>query len=231
MATYQIPQFLDSGDRIFGTLNTRQFAYALFGFLISFGLYSVINSSVPGLGFYALVPVSPIAAVSAYLALGRFNGRDAEIYVLKGIVFFSKPRQMVYSRMPDTSDLDQKLIALTPANIIKEWSDRLNNQSNQPQVVPFKMQDAKTKAQKIQEIGKLIDLTSANTAQTIAEKELILDNLTTHQKFITSLRANSMKNIDRPIRIPNSPNIEPVLPSTLETDEISNLFKAHSIGG
>ena len=95
MPSYQIPQFLDSGDKIFMGMNVRQFAYALVGFFISVVIFNVF---FPAVGNYSFVLVAPVALLSAYIALGKYNGRDSVIYIFKGIIFWTKPRKMKYAR-------------------------------------------------------------------------------------------------------------------------------------
>jgi len=41
-------------------------------------IFNFIVSLAPNLGIFALIPVSPIAALTTYLAIGKYNGRDAD---------------------------------------------------------------------------------------------------------------------------------------------------------
>jgi PrgI family protein len=129
MASYQVPQFLDSGEKILLNMNIRQFAYGLVGFLICTGIYYGINGFI-NIGFYALIPVLPLAIVFAYLALGKYNGRDSEVYILKAIIYFTKPRILKFKRMPDTSDLDEKLKEWTYEKVLSRWNKDLDNQND-----------------------------------------------------------------------------------------------------
>jgi hypothetical protein len=174
MASYQIPQFLDSGDKILGPLNMRQFGYALAGFFICVLVFTVTQSTIPGIGNYALVPCIPIVGITAYLALGRYNGRDSEIYVLKYILYALKPRQMVYTRVPETTDLDEKLGQLTADNIQKEWNARVAKQKQieTNNYTDFNTQETTLRAKRIRELGYNLDTSLYNTLTAVQRREL-----------------------------------------------------------
>lgn len=129
MASYQVPQFLDSGDKIFLSMNVRQFAYALMGFFVSLGIYSLFNQITPALGPYNLFWASPTMLLALYLAIGKYNGRDTEVYVFKSIIYFTKPRTMQYQKQPDYSDIEDKLKEFTPAKIEARWSQAVQEAS------------------------------------------------------------------------------------------------------
>ena len=192
MASYQIPQFLDSGDKIIANLNMRQFGYALGGLLVSTLIFTTTQSLLPGIGNYAVIPVFPVAALAAYLALGKYNGRDSEVYVLKFILFNSKPKSMTYTRVPDVSDLNRKLTELKPDLIKKKWDDRVKEQNaiEENEFLSFEKLEDERKAQLIREIGQTIDLSKANTMakvynrQTEAErKERLIQELQEKQRL------------------------------------------------
>jgi len=178
MASYQIPQFLDSGDKILGPLNLRQFAYALSGFLFSALIFTSFQSIDPRIGVYALLPCLPVVVIFGYLALGKYNGRDAEVYVLKFILFMAKPRKMFYVRVPYTTDLDEKLAALSANQILKEWTLRVNKikELEGNQLKTFNNLDALGRAQKIRSLGIQLDMGFYNTITSIKQQEIKLEN-------------------------------------------------------
>jgi hypothetical protein len=176
MASYQIPQFLDSGDKILGPLNLRQFAYALAGFLISALIFTTISSVDPRIGIYALIPCLPVIILFGYLALGKYNGRDAEIYVLKFILFMSKPRQMAYIKVPYTTDLDTQLASLSSDKILKEWNSRVSKikELEGNQLKTFDNLDSLGRAQKIRDLGIQLDMGFYNTITSVKQQEIKL---------------------------------------------------------
>jgi PrgI family protein len=122
MASFIVPQFLDSGDKIFFTMNIRQLSYFLGAFGISAFIYSAFNGLFPGVGVYAIIPCLPIIGIGAYLSLGHFNGRESEVYVFKIILFFLKPRLMKFKRQPDYYDIIQKYAQFSYSNLNKKYS-------------------------------------------------------------------------------------------------------------
>ena len=178
MASYQIPQFLDSGDKILGPLNMRQFGYALGGFFVAVFIFTVFNAIIPGLGNYAIIPCIPIVGVALYIALGRYNGRDSEIYVYKFIIYNIKPKIMVYTRVPDNTDLDAKLSQLTFAVINKRWSENNTQQKKNDtnKFYDFNNQQSNEKAKKIRELGYNLDSSLYNTLNKVQGEELLIRN-------------------------------------------------------
>ena len=171
MSAYQIPQFLDSGDKIFMGMNIRQFGFFMVGVIgvaVSFGpLYAAI-------GFFAVLPTLPIGLFFLYLSLGKYNGRDSEIYILKAIIFYTKPRMMMYSRQPLMDDIYAKMALLTVENKEKEMLARVaqnTSDSNDP-LANFGIQDSATKAKIIQGFGRKIDTQGVNIAQQVAQQRV-----------------------------------------------------------
>jgi PrgI family protein len=166
MTAYQIPQFLDSGDKIFLDMNIRQFAYALVGFLICVIIFNIFFTL---LGNFTWGLIVPPAAFTLYLAKGKYNGRDSEVYILKSILYVTKPRKMFYARVPILNDLyarladlnfDKKLASLT-ANVAQDKTDDLN----------FELQDNMSKLQTITNLGKSIDESKFNSAKAVIQAE------------------------------------------------------------
>ena len=165
MASYHIPQFLDSGDKILGPLNIRQFGYALAGGTVAFLIFTVVQSILPGIGTYAIIPAIPAMGLFGYLSLGKYNGRDSEIYVLKIVIYLLKPRMMVYARVVDNYDLDEHLAKLTVDNITKEWQNRITQYSDVAN--DFEGNTAKAKAARIRQLGLNIDMGQRNALQSV----------------------------------------------------------------
>lgn len=156
MPVYQVPQFLDSGDKILGPLNVRQFAYALAGFLLAFFTFTIVNAIIPGLGLFAFIPAIPIAGLAAYLALGTYNGRPSEVYVLKFILYTKKPRNLIFIRKPNLEDLEARLRVLSTEGITNEWNRRLA-EKQQTGGNSFESQSKTDKIKRIKDLGLNLD--------------------------------------------------------------------------
>lgn len=174
MASYQIPQFLDSGEKIFLMMNVRQFAYALAGFFGSLLIYIVIQNTVPGISWYAIIPAIPLILLSIYLSMGKFNGRDSEIYVLKIILYFTKPREMKYQRQADYTVVNQKMSELTPDKVLARWNRESNQQTQNStdQVLIFQGGSNASRTAQIRKLGKNVDDSNQNVADLIRRKEI-----------------------------------------------------------
>lgn len=193
MASYQIPQFLDSGDKILGPLNLRQFGYALGGGFLGFIIYTIVQNIVPQAGFFALLPAAPIFGLAAYLALGKYNGRDSEIYVLQMVIYNLQPRLMKYRRLADVTDLNSKLAKLTVVNLEKEWQKRIQEQSNarNNKIKQFRDRNSEQKAEQIRDISFSVDTSLRNTLANVKRKEIQIEQ---HQHAMNVMQNIKQKN-------------------------------------
>ncbi len=66
---YQVPQFIEVEDRIFGPLTLKQFIYLAGGVGLSFTLWRFLPL------FFAFIFIAPIAALSMGLAFYKVNNR------------------------------------------------------------------------------------------------------------------------------------------------------------
>lgn len=94
---YQLPQFIDSEDKIVGPLSLKQFLYLsgaagvsmTFFFLVDFWVWAILSIFIFGLG--------------AAFALVKINGRSFSRVFLSAIAFYWKPQ--VYVWQPETPNL------------------------------------------------------------------------------------------------------------------------------
>lgn len=192
MSSYQVPQFLDSGDKILGPLNLRQFGYALGGFMISMITFSLTNTLFPGLGALAWAPAVPVALLATYLALGKFNGRDSDIYVYKFVLFVLKSRFMTYQRHPYVDDLYDILNDWTQSKILARWQSALTQKSliSQNEFLTFSEGDKISKAAKIRRLGQSIDSGVVN-AMTEVERRMLA--IKAKEAMLNQLKNSSSK--------------------------------------
>jgi len=66
---YQVPQFIDVEDRIFGPLTIKQFVYLAGGAGLSFALWRLLPL------FIALIVIVPVVTLSVGLAFYKVNNR------------------------------------------------------------------------------------------------------------------------------------------------------------
>lgn len=92
---FQVPQFIEVEDKIFGPLTLKQFIYLAGGAGLSFVVYVFLNSIL-----LSAIPIIAIMAVSATLAFYRVNNRpfinvmeSAFKYYLGGKLFIWKKEE------------------------------------------------------------------------------------------------------------------------------------------
>lgn len=92
---YQVPQFIEVEDKIFGPFTLKQFIYLAGGA----GLSAIILLYVRPL-FLAFFIVAPIAAVSASLAFYKVNNKPLIDIVEAGFNYYLKDRLYLWRKEP-----------------------------------------------------------------------------------------------------------------------------------
>ena len=177
MASFQIPQFLDAGDKIIGPLGFRQFGWALGGFLVAVFIYQIVILISPQAGWVGFIPASPPIILVAYMALGKFNGRDADIYVGKYIIFSVKQKRLTYVRSPFVQDLNSTLADLTPEKIKKRWEKQVTAQkvASTDKLHEFTKKGSAEKAELIRDIGGNVDYGNITALNQVKRGELAIE--------------------------------------------------------
>lgn len=79
---YQVPQFIEVEDKIFGPLTLRQFIYIAGGV----GLCAILFLYVPL--FFAIILAIPVAALALALAFYKVNGKEFALVLEAGVTYF-----------------------------------------------------------------------------------------------------------------------------------------------
>jgi hypothetical protein len=226
MATYQIPQFLDSGDKILGPMSVRQFGYALGSFFLCVIIYNVVFAFFgKAAGIYTFIPVIPFGLLGAYLSLGKYNGRDSDIYMYKFILYILKPRFMSYRRMPFLNDLDEKLGAWSASSIQARWSKELADKlSSKEAKISFRAEDEEHKAEDIRNLGENLDTVLASTMTEIEKEDLLEQEYKKTLQKITPIRKNQRRPaFAPPVANPNNQSLSSLKSQTRKQQE-TNFF-------
>jgi hypothetical protein len=192
--------------------------------LVSVAIFTIFQSLFPTSGYLALLPTLPIITLFGYLAFGKFNGRDSEVYIFKVLLYASKPRTMIYTRVPDMTDLDERMALNTADNIQKKWNERSSVQKINAgnTFASFEQEDARTKAEKIRQLGLNLDIGQRNAQQTIIRSE-VEKEIT--EKTIQSLLGAKKSNYKPNILLNNQAQTAPIEnPHVSEAD--SNYFNS-----
>src|SRR3989344_8145556 len=83
---FQVPQFIEVEDKIFGQFTIKQFIYLAGGAGLSFAIYRVIGTLI-----WSILPIIIVIAFSLALSFYKINERFPFIYIVEAAVkyFFS----------------------------------------------------------------------------------------------------------------------------------------------
>lgn len=96
MQQYNIPQFIDSEDKIIGPLTIRQFSYLAIGVVIS-GFLWYFKPNIP----VFLITAIPVMLAAFTFAFIKINGQNFEILLSNVIIYILKPTLFLWSRDVD----------------------------------------------------------------------------------------------------------------------------------
>ncbi|MFA5173164.1 MAG: PrgI family protein [Candidatus Paceibacterota bacterium] len=90
MATFQVPQFIDTEDKIVGPLTLKQFFYFAAAFGISLGLFYLLN-------FWLWLVIAVFFwASAAGLAFLKISGRSLPLVIVSALEFYWNPRVIMW---------------------------------------------------------------------------------------------------------------------------------------
>lgn len=92
MAQYQVPQFIETEDKIIGPLTLRQFIYLAVVGLISFFLFFILQLWV------WIIISSTLVAIAGSLAFIRYNGQPMYKIALYALKYFWQPRFYLWKK-------------------------------------------------------------------------------------------------------------------------------------
>ncbi len=89
---YQVPQFIDVEDKIFGPLTIKQFIYVAGGG----GLIAILVLTLPL--FFAIILAIPVGALAAALAFFKMNGKPFIEVLESGLTYFVGGRLYLWKK-------------------------------------------------------------------------------------------------------------------------------------
>jgi hypothetical protein len=120
MQQYNIPQFVDSEDKIFGPVTIRQFAVLAIGVVIGGFLWYFLQSNI-AIFFLAVAPV--VAATFAFAFL-KVNGQNFDIFLTNIVIYIIKPTLFLWSRDIDpTRSVIKMTIQKKKASYMREKNE------------------------------------------------------------------------------------------------------------
>jgi hypothetical protein len=100
---YQVPQFIEVEDKIFGPLTIKQFIYLAGGGGLSMVFYLVIPTI-----FISVLFIIPVVAFACSLAFVRINNRPFVNVLESAFVYFITPKLYVWKHEPKKVEQTKK---------------------------------------------------------------------------------------------------------------------------
>jgi hypothetical protein len=93
---YQVPQFIEVEDKIFGKISLKQFVYLAGGAGISFVFYRYLNSLV-----YAFIPIVIVMSFSLALAFYKVNNKPFINVVEAAFKYYVSAKLFIWKKVPN----------------------------------------------------------------------------------------------------------------------------------
>ncbi|MDE2037600.1 MAG: PrgI family protein [Patescibacteria group bacterium] len=119
---FQVPQFIEVEDKIFGPLTLKQFIYLAGGGGLSFAIYAVVRNLT-----IALLPIVAIMAVSAGLAFYRINNKPLIDVVEAAFKYYTGGKLFIWKKedkpKPQTAEAAAKDVKNYASIMVPKISD------------------------------------------------------------------------------------------------------------
>jgi hypothetical protein len=120
MQQYNIPQFVDSEDKIFGPITIRQFAILAIGVVIGGFLWFFLQSNI----VVFFLAVAPVVAATFAFAFFKINGQNFDIFLTNIVIYIIKPTLFLWSRDIDpTRSVIKMTIQKKKASYMREKNE------------------------------------------------------------------------------------------------------------
>lgn len=98
---FQVPQFIEVEDKIFGPLTLKQFIYLAGGAGLSFLIYSILDSLI-----LSIIPIVIIMAISAALAFYQINKRPFVVIAEAAFKYFFSSKLYIWKKQDKPRPVD-----------------------------------------------------------------------------------------------------------------------------
>lgn len=93
---YQVPQFIEVEDKIFGSISLKQFIYLAGGGGISFVIFRFLPSII-----YSFIPIVLIMGFSLALAFYKVNNKPFINLVESAFKYYTSAKLFIWKKMPN----------------------------------------------------------------------------------------------------------------------------------
>lgn len=126
---FQVPQFIEVEDKIFGPLSFKQFVYVIGGAGIAYAVYRFLPI------YIAILLIVPVVGLAGALAFYKVNGKPFIHTLEAAFNFFKKGKLYLWQKQEDTSQAQKRTEALAheeaykPINVPRLSESRLKDMS------------------------------------------------------------------------------------------------------
>lgn len=114
---YQVPQFIEIEDKIFGPLTLKQFLYVAGGSSIAFIIWSILPK------FIAVLLIIPILIFFIALAFYEHNQRPFIVTVESAIKYFLSSKLYIWKKIPRKPEAEVSSEKISPVMDIPKMSN------------------------------------------------------------------------------------------------------------
>ena len=93
---YQVPQFIEVEDKIFGPLTLKQFIYLAGGAGLSFAIYRFTPSLI-----FSFIPIAIVMGFSLALAFYRINNKPFILVVEAAFKYYTSAKLFIWKKVPN----------------------------------------------------------------------------------------------------------------------------------
>ena len=117
---FQVPQFIETEDKIVGPLTLKQFLYIAAGAALCFLLFFFLKTAI---WLFFVIIIMPIAISLAFI---QINGRSLPVVMLAALGYYWKPRFYIWKR--EVAETPELHISQPQFSGVKSRLDSLMNQ-------------------------------------------------------------------------------------------------------
>ncbi len=118
---FQVPQFIEVEDKIFGPLTVKQFIYLAGGAGLSFIIYTYLPF------FLAILVIIPVAALAIALALYKVNNRAFIFVIEAAFKYLLASKLYIWKKMERKPEHKTKEVAAAPMYVPKLSDSKLKD--------------------------------------------------------------------------------------------------------
>ena len=93
---YQVPQFIDVEDKIFGSITLKQFVYLAGGGGLCFVIFRYLPSII-----YSAIPIFIVASFSIALAFYKINNKPFIFIVEAAFKYYTSAKLFIWKKVPN----------------------------------------------------------------------------------------------------------------------------------